>query len=192
MSTKILKTLVKKEMLDVLRDKKTVFIMLVIPIILYPLIFLGAMQLMTFISSSMEKNNYKIVVAAEDEGRFLHKLEDFRQNGRESAEGVVQTDSEASGAETQETAEEEEQSYEITIVDSDSITDYETALNEEEIDVYISGGPQDGRMQYDVYYLSSADNSSYAAGLIMDVFDALKEDLSKQMIADEGLDVQAV
>ena len=192
MSTKILKTLVKKEMLDVFRDKKTVFIMLVIPIILYPLIFLGAMQLMTFISSSMEKNNYKIVVAAEDEGRFLHKLEDFRQNGRESAEGVVQTDSEASGAETQETAEEEEQSYEITIVDSDSITDYETALNEEEIDVYISGGPQDGRMQYDVYYLSSADNSSYAAGLIMDVFDALKEDLSKQMIADEGLDVQAV
>ena len=57
MSTRILKTLVKKEMLDVFRDKKTVFIMLVIPIILYPLIFLGAMQLMTFISSSMEKNN---------------------------------------------------------------------------------------------------------------------------------------
>ncbi|MDE6212416.1 MAG: ABC transporter permease [Lachnospiraceae bacterium] len=173
MSTKILKTLVKKEMMDVFRDKKTVFIMLVIPIILYPLIFIGALQLMTFISSSMEKNDYKIVVAAEDEGRFLRKLEEFRQDGRE-------------------TAEDEEQSYEITIVDSGSITDYESALNEEEIDAYVSGRLQDGKMQYDVYYLSSVNNSSYASGLIIDVFDALREDLSKQMIAEEGLDVQAV
>ncbi len=159
--------------MDVFRDKKTVFIMLVIPIILYPLIFIGALQLMTFISSSMEKNDYKIVVAAEDEGRFLRKLEEFRQDGRE-------------------TAEDEEQSYEITIVDSGSITDYESALNEEEIDAYVSGRLQDGKMQYDVYYLSSVNNSSYASGLIIDVFDALREDLSKQMIAEEGLDVQAV
>ncbi|MDE7430052.1 MAG: ABC transporter permease, partial [Lachnospiraceae bacterium] len=173
MSTKILKTLVKKEMLDVLRDKKTVFIMLVIPIILYPLIFIGAMQVMVYISSSMEEQNYKVVVAAEDEGRFLHKLEEFRQDDREAAE-------------------DEEQSYEITIVDPGSITDYETALNEEKIDVYVSGRLQDGKVQYDVYYLSSANNSNYAAGLIMDVFDALKEDMSKQMIAEEGLDVQAV
>ena len=173
MSAKILKTLVKKEMLDVLRDKKTVFIMLVIPIILYPLIFIGAMQVMVYISSSMEEQNYKVVVAAEDEGRFLHKLEEFRQDDREAAE-------------------DEEQSYEITIVDPGSITDYETALNEEKIDVYVSGRLQDGKVQYDVYYLSSANNSSYASGLIMDVFDALKEDMSKQMIAEEGLDVQAV
>ncbi|MDE7231867.1 MAG: ABC transporter permease, partial [Lachnospiraceae bacterium] len=165
--------MVKKEMLDVFRDKKTVFIMLVIPIILYPLIFIGALQLVAFISSSMEKNNYKIVVAAEDEGRFLHKLEEFRKDDGEIAE-------------------EEEQSYEITIVDSGSITDYETALNKEEIDAYVSGRLQDGKVQYDVYYLSSANNSSYAAGLIMDVLDALKEDMSKQIIAEEGLDVQAV
>ena len=188
MSTKILKTLVKKEMMDVLRDKKTVFIMLVIPIILYPLIFIGALQLVAFVSSSMEKNNYKIVVAAEDEGRFLHKLEEFRLGGSKIAENGVQASDDAAVA----TEEEEEQSYEITIVDSGSITDYETALNDEEIDAYVSGELQDGKMQYDVYYLSSANNSSYAAGVIMDVLDALREDLSKQMIAEEGLDVQAV
>lgn len=191
MSTKIIKTLVKKEMLDVFRDKKTVFIMLVIPIILYPLIFLGAMQLVAFISSSMEKQEYKIVVAAEDEGRFLHKLEEFRLDGSKTAEGGVQTDADDAAA-TEKTAEEDERSYEITIVDSGSITDYETALNEEEIDAYVTGQLQDAKMQYDVYYLSSADNSSYAAGFIMDVFDALKEDMSKQIIAEEGLDVQAV
>ena len=188
MSTKILKTLVKKEMLDVLRDKKTVFIMLVIPIILYPLIFLGAMQLMAFITSSMEEQNYKIVAAAEDEGRFLHKLEEFRLDGSKIAENGVQASDDAAVA----TEEEEEQSYEITIIDAGSITDYETALNDEEIDDYVSGKLQDGKMRYDVYYLSSANNSSYAAGIIIDVLDALREDLSKQMIAEEGMDVQAV
>lgn len=201
MSTKILQTLVKKEMLDVFRDKKTVLMMLVIPIILYPLIFIGIMQLMTFISSSMEEQNYKIVVEAEDEGRFLHKLEEFRQDGEENAEGGTQTDSGAAAAETaktaegtedSETADDEGQSYEITVVDAGSITDYETALNEEEIDAYVSGQMKDGKVRYEVYFLSSANNSSYAAGLIMDVFDALKEDMSRQMVAEEGLDVEAV
>lgn len=192
MSTKILQTLVKKEMLDVFRDKKTVLMMLVIPIILYPLIFIGIMQLMTFISSSMEEQNYKIVVEAEDEGRFLHKLEEFRQDGEETAQDGARTDRDEAEPVTEETADEEEQSYEITIVAADSITDYETALNEEEIDAYVLGRVKDGRLQYDVYYLSSVNNSSYAAGLVMDVFDALKEDLSRQMIAEEGLDVQAV
>lgn len=197
MSTKILQTLVKKEMLDVFRDKKTVLMMLVIPIILYPLIFIGVMQLMTFISSSMEEQNYKIVVEAEDEGRFLHKLEEFRRDEEETAEDGTRTDGAAAAetakeAEAEEVSDEEEQSYEITVVDAGSITDYETALNEEEIDAYVSGQLKDGKVQYNVYYLSSANNSSYAAGLIMDVFDALKEDLSRQMIAEEGLDVEAV
>lgn len=198
MNTKILQTLVKKEMLDVFRDKKTVMMMLVIPIILYPLIFIGIMQLMTFISSSMEEQNYKIVVEAEDEGRFLHKLEEFRQDGGETAEDGAQTDSGAAAAEaakdadTEEAADDEEQSYEITVVDAGSITDYETALNEEEIDAYVSGQMKDGKVRYEVYFLSSANNSSYAAGMIMDVFDALKEDMSRQMVAEEGLDVEAV
>ena len=35
MNTKIIRTLVKKEMLDVFRDKKTVIMMMVVPVILY-------------------------------------------------------------------------------------------------------------------------------------------------------------
>lgn len=191
MSTKIIRTLVKKEMLDVFRDKKTVIMMLVVPIILYPLIFIGVMQLMTFISSSMEEQNYKIAVEAEDDGRFLHKLEEFRQDGQAEEE---QTDAESKMDETDGKADEagESQSYEITLVDTDSIADYEMALNEEEIDVYVLGQMKDGKMQYDVYYLSSVDNSAYAANLVKDVCDSLKEDMTRQMIAEEGMDVEAV
>ena len=46
MDTKIIRTLLKKEMLDVFRDKKTVIMMLIVPVLLYPIVFIGAMQVM--------------------------------------------------------------------------------------------------------------------------------------------------
>ena len=189
-NSKIIRTLVKKEMLDVFRDKKTVLMMLVIPIILYPLIFFGVMQLMTFVSSSMKEQNYRIVVETEDGDAFLHKLMEFKQSGDASDETAAQT---ASDKETEMSdADETEETYEITILAAENISDYETALNEEEIDVYVSGQMRDGKMQYEIYYLSSETNSSYAADLVMDVFDALKEDQTKQLLAEAGMDVNAV
>lgn len=167
----IIRTLVKKEMLDVLRDKKTVLMMLVVPLVLYPLIYIGAMQVVAFISSNMETQDYKIVVEAQDEGVLLDKL----------AEATGE-DADTEGA----------RSYEITVVDASGIPDYETALNAEEIDAYISGRRQDGKIQYDVYYLSSETNSAYAADLVMDILDELREDMTRQKLVDEGMDVQAV
>ena len=177
MNTKIIRTLVKKEMLDVFRDKKTVIMMLLVPVILYPLIFVGVMQLMTFISSSMETQNYRIAVDAEDEDAFLHKLME-----KADEEGKAET----------EDAEEVQDSYEITIVDMASVPDYEAALDEESIDVYVSGRIQEGRMQYDVYYLSSATNSSYAANIVMETFDDLREEMTRQRIKEAGLDIHEI
>lgn len=171
LSRSIIRTLVKKEMLDVLRDKKTVLMMLVVPLVLYPLIYIGAMQVVAFISSNMETQDYKIVVEAQDEGALLNKLAEATGEGTDT-----------DGA----------QSYEITVVDASGIPDYETALNEEEIDAYISGRMQDGKIQYDVYYLSSETNSAYAADLVMDILDELREDMTRQKLVDEGMDVQAV
>ena len=181
LNTKIIRTLVKKEMLDVLRDKKTVLLMLVVPLVLYPLIYIGVMQVMAFISSNMETQNYKIVVEAQDEGALLSKLAEAKTQNKQNTQKEV-TEKEADDA----------PSYEITIVDAASISDYETALNEEEIDAYISGRLQDGKMQYDVYYLSSETNSAYAADLVMDRLDELREDMTRQKLTDEGMNVQAI
>lgn len=171
MSTKIIQTLVKKEMLDVFRDKKTVVMMLFIPVILYPLIFIGAMQVVTMISSSMAEQNYRIVVDAEDDGAFSQMLAE-KSSSRET--------------------ESDEETYRITLVDADSIADYEKALNDEEIDVYVSGAMQNGKMLYDIYYLSSATNSSYARNLVLDVFDEFKEKLTEEKIREAGLDVHEI
>ena len=112
MNTKIIRTLVKKEMLDVFRDKKTMVMMVLVPVILYPLIFVGAMQFMSFISSSMETQNYRISVDAKDGDAFIHKLTE-QPAGEERSRKETET---------------------ITIIDAAAVPDYETALNEESID----------------------------------------------------------
>lgn len=179
MDTKVIKTLVKKEFLDVFRDRKTVIMMLVIPVILYPLIFIGVMQLVSMISSSMDKQTYRIAIEAEDNGAFLQKMEEAKEHADEETTDEETTD----GKETE---------YELILVDADSITDYEEALNAEEIDAYISGKLQDGKLQYDVYYLSSENNSSYARNIVMDIFDEYKEELTKEKITEAGLDVHEI
>lgn len=168
MNTKIIRTLIKKEMLDVFRDKKTVIMMLVVPVILYPLIFIGAMQVVAAISSSMDTQNYRIAVDAEDGGAFLHTLEEKGEN----------------------TKEDDEVSYQLTIYDvqsMDSSQDYMTKLREEEIDAYVVGKMQDAKVRYDVYYLSSITNSSYAGNIVMEALDELREDMTKDKIWQAGL-----
>lgn len=177
MSAKIIRTLVRKEMLDVFRDKKTVVIMLFVPIILYPLIFLGGMQAVAVISAGMEKQNYRIAVDAADDGAFEKALLE-----KGAGEGEKETGE----------AGEEEADYTITLVDAGSIGDYETALNEEIIDVYVSGAVQDGKMKYDIYYLSSETNSSYAQNIVTEAFDALREALTEEKIREAGLDVHEI
>lgn len=200
MNTKMIRTLVKKEMLDVFRDKKTMIMMVLVPVILYPLIFVGVLQLMSFISSSMETQNYRIAVDAEDEDVFLHKLlekakasaepegtDDAAEAGEKiSAEHFTEDDRNGSKPD------DPQDLYEITVVDTASFTDYETALNEEIIDVYVSGRMQDGTMQYDVYYLSSVTNSAYAADIVTETFDDLKEEMTRQKIQEAGLDIHKI
>ena len=66
MNTKQLKTLYKKEIMDVLRDKKTILTMVVLPVILYPLLFLVVMQIMTMIMSNQEQQTYYVAYENEN------------------------------------------------------------------------------------------------------------------------------
>lgn len=197
MNTKIIKTLFKKEMLDVLRDKKTVVMMLVVPIILYPLLFIGVMQLMAAISSSMEEQNYRIAVEAEDEGAFLRRLTAYGdkasdKSGLDEADSKMKTDTFDETEDSAKSDDEDERSYTITVVDAKSIDDYETALENEELDAYIRGTMQDGKLQYDVFFISSVTNSNYAMNIVMDVFDEYREELTKAKIEELGLDVHEI
>ncbi|MDE6942050.1 MAG: hypothetical protein K2P40_14050, partial [Lachnospiraceae bacterium] len=174
MDAKIIRTLLKKEMLDVFRDKKTVIMMLIVPVLLYPIVFIGAMQVMAFVNSSMKEQEYRIAVEMDDEGAFYDRL--VRAGEQDPGE--------------------DETAYRITVVDAAAIGGgeraWEVALEKEEIDAYVSACDSGGRTQYDVYYLSSVTNSSYAADLVTEVLDDFREDLTRQRIAEEGLSADEI
>ncbi|MDE7016766.1 MAG: ABC transporter permease, partial [Lachnospiraceae bacterium] len=173
MNTKIIRTLIKKELLDVFRDKKTVIMMLVVPVILYPLIFIGAMQVFAAISSSMEKQDYRIAVDAEDDGAFLQALLEIssekENSGKDEADGESYTLI----------------AYDVRSLDSNH--DYMNKLREEEIDAYVVGRMHKDKMLYDVYYMSSVTNSAYAGNIVMDVFEKFREEMTKEKIWQAGL-----
>lgn len=67
MNFKIVKALYKKEMMDVLRDKKTVVMMLLVPLVLYPLLIVAGLNIMTKISTDISNNNYRIAMTFENQ-----------------------------------------------------------------------------------------------------------------------------
>lgn len=173
MSAKIIRTLIKKELLDVFRDKKTVIMMLVIPVILYPLIFIGAMQVVAAISSNMDKQEYRIAVDAMDDGAFVQALLAKNEENANAGEDAAK-----------------EESYILQVYDvrsMDSAPDYMDKLREEEVDVYIVGKMHNGKMLYDVYYMSSVTNSSYAGNIVMDVLEEFREEMTRNKISEAGL-----
>ncbi len=55
-----LRTLVKKEIMDILRDKKTLIIMVIVPLLLYPSIIIGMTLVMNMVFSSQEEQVYTV------------------------------------------------------------------------------------------------------------------------------------
>ena len=58
----LIKVILKKELLDLLRDRRTVFMMVVVPILLYPLLLIIVMQLALFQAGRLEEKVAQIVV----------------------------------------------------------------------------------------------------------------------------------
>lgn len=56
----IVLAILKKEILELLRDKKTLFVMIILPILMYPLLLIGITQFLQTTMDDMEKQNIKI------------------------------------------------------------------------------------------------------------------------------------
>lgn len=108
MNGKRMIALFKRELLDILRDKKTLIMMVVVPIILYPLLVVGMVFLMNAIVNSQEEKTYLVAfendeVLSEEIGEIL----DTRQ---------------------------EDIGYQLEIVEE---TDCEAALEAQDIDAFV-------------------------------------------------------
>lgn len=152
-------SLYKKEMLDILRDKKTVIIMILVPIILYPLLFLGAMVAGNAIVKNQQDSTYQAAFYQVAEAENIEKIM------------MDETD---------------ELEYHFEVVDCE---DWKKALEEKKIDVCITEEQKGSQVVYQIQYLSSVSDSATAASMMEDIITEYREQLRKMAIEEKGLDV---
>ncbi len=164
MNSKKLRTLYKKEIMDVLRDKKTIITMVVLPIILYPLLFLIIMQVVAMINQSQQERTYKIAysnVAIEDKNALNAWIK----------------------------GDEDKLDYKIKEVES---ADPKKELNDEKIDAYITTSGNDKQIIYEIHYLSAVTNSNTVCDMLDDEIDSFAKHIAEKNAKESGLDVQGV
>ncbi len=164
MNTKQLKTLYKKEIMDVIRDKKTILTMVVLPVILYPLLFLVVMQIMTMILSNQEEQTYYVAydkVSKENQ----QALEEWIQGDEDGYDYVIETK-----------------------VSKNPKKD----LEQEKIDAYITTTVTDEQVIYEVHYLSAVTDSSSVSDMLKEEITSYSKKVAEQNADAMGLDVTKV
>ncbi|HBH3652670.1 ABC transporter permease subunit/CPBP intramembrane protease [Clostridioides difficile] len=168
MRSKIVKYIFKKEMLDILRDKKTLFMMIVVPLLLYPLLMLLMIQVMNMSASSMNSKDINIAFNNKPNKVLVSMIED------DNLEKDTKNTSNDKGK--------------IRVLDIDN---YKKSLEENKIDAYIKMEEKKSSTNYQIYINSSQENSSNAVKRIETVLDKYKRFTIEKTLSEKGLDVQA-
>lgn len=71
----IVKSIFKKEMIDILRDKKTLFMTVILPILLYPILIILMMYIMSISSTSMAQKELAIAFSEMPNSKVMEKIE---------------------------------------------------------------------------------------------------------------------
>lgn len=164
MNYKQMKTLYKKEIMDVLRDKKTILTMVVLPVILYPLLFVIIMQVVSIISTTQQEQTYYIA------------YEQVKQEYQDELNAWIEGDDD--GLE-----------YRIETVESDNPS---KDLEDEVIDAYLTTKEKDGQVVFEIHYLSAITNSNTASDYLKEEIDSYGNRLAEKNVEKEGLDVTSL
>ncbi|MCO6438015.1 MAG: CPBP family intramembrane metalloprotease [Phycisphaerae bacterium] len=71
---RLIRTIYWKELLDILRDRRTLVAMIVVPIVLYPLLMVGSVQAVGVQTEGLSSEIFKIGTVGETQGRLLQQL----------------------------------------------------------------------------------------------------------------------
>ncbi len=185
--------LFKRELLDIFRDKKTMVMMIVLPLLLYPAIIIGMVFVVNKISSAQEEKNYKVVLdvdkSVEDE---LEKLLEKNGSDIEYKLTVLDKDelegSEKAGADQQ--AEDRDPiKMENTVKTGDDQGELGKALSEKNINAYIRQ-TKDG--DFEIRYLSANNDSVIAKGALSRLMELYEDELREGRIEEAGLSVKEI
>lgn len=154
-------TLVKKELMDVLRDKKTLIIMVVVPILLYPAMIIGMVLIMNMVMQSQAETEHIAAYAAEDK-MYIEKLESIYAENKEDYNLKLS----------------------FLLVDENN----QDKVKDNFCDVWVDFEENAGNLHVLVEYTSTDQDSDYAEGILEDLIDAYREELLAQNLIENGLD----
>ena len=161
---KKIKTLVRKEILDILRDKKTLVIMVLIPVLLYPLIIIGTTLVFSMMMDTQETEVYTVCCQAEYEGladKWAGKLTELYEEMEEEPGVSIEFLTVVPGIEEQ----------------AESLADVWLKIEKE----------TDGREQVTLSYDSSDQKSRYAEETVEYLLENYREELVTEKLDEEGL-----
>ena len=81
MRSKIVRTIFKKEIIDIIRDKKTLFMGIVLPLILYPLLMIIMTQIMTISMNSIENDDINIAFEKYPSKELITLIKNYDSDG---------------------------------------------------------------------------------------------------------------
>lgn len=151
--------LVKKEMTEILRDKKTLIMMLVMPIILYPAMLIGITLGMTMLMNSQAEESQIIGYSLENEA-YMEPIKELYEQEKEELES------------------------EITFQASDQDNE-ETVRGE--TDVWVSFTEKEGSIQIQVDYTSTDMDSNYAEDTMQELTELYRDKIMVKNLENEGL-----
>ena len=154
-------TLVKKEILDILRDKKTLVIMVAVPILLYPAIIIGMVLVMNFMMQSREGGSYTAAYAER------YKAEALR---------------------LQEVYEEKKEELDISLTFLE-VPEKEKGDGKSSYDVWINFVTDGQGLHIEVEYTSTDSDSSYAENALEELADIYCKELLEDKLGEKGLTV---
>lgn len=161
MNAKFVKALYKKEMLDIIRDKKTLIMMILVPLFLYPGMMILSLLVMNSVMKDTLEKVYEVAIYSECgmEEAFYHNLLDSSND-------------------------EDALNYHINLY-----TDYEEgmeSLENKKTDVYlVHRMDSENRNYFEVRYKASENTSSTAYGGIKSLLKEYNERLRNELIEEK-------
>lgn len=211
MRNRVIKLLLKKELLDVFRDRKAIIMLVLVPLLIYPLIFFGSFAVMTMIQSNMEQGEYKVLLSVDDEGALEQQIAKYNEdkNSEKEKSDVDKASAGDQSVEKESSSSDEEKNRILVVYISDYIRNGEFELENdspegraaladkilqaEKADVYVDTQiSSDGRVTYRTKYVSSITDSNYAETVVKDILDDLSDEETRNALEEAGLDAEKV
>lgn len=162
-----IKALLKRELTDIFRDKKTLCMMVLLPLLLYPLMIVGMTLLFSAITQSQEETTYQVAFA------------DLGQEREQTLTDLLEKDADTF-------------SYQISVEPFDeNDKTIEQALKDGDYDAVLSY-EESQKDPYRICYLEAKDDSGIAAAALKELLEDYNKQLQKQKVQQLGLDADEI